>query len=148
MIPLNDVRDFWNENPLCSRIIPYELGSRDYFNYYDRLREDIESKKESLRLHEYDKFNGKKILDVGCGTGYFLAKCLEKGWSVKGVENNINARNVLPAIIFKDIVDGLKPLIYQSEKFDLITMWHSLEHLHDLKVVIQDMKKLLTQMLV
>ena len=78
-----------------------------------------------------------RILDVGCGTGHFLVKCLEKGWTVKGIENNTNARNVLPAKISKDIVEAFEPLIDQSEKFDIITMWHSLEHCTDLNAAIQ-----------
>ena len=84
-----------------------------------------------------------RILDVGCGTGHFLAKCLEKGWTVKGIENNMNARNALPSKISKDVVERVEPLIDQPEKFDVITMWHSLEHLYDLNAAIQDMKKLL-----
>ena len=84
-----------------------------------------------------------RILDVGCGTGHFLAKCLEKGWTVKGIENNMNARNALPSKISKDVVERFEPLIDQPEKFDVITMWHSLEHLYDLNAAIQDMKKLL-----
>ena len=85
--------------------------------------------------------NKARVLDVGCGTGYFLLKCVEKGWFVKGIENNKNARNTLPPEISKHVYKGVEPLKQQSEKFDIITMWHSLEHLYDLTSAISDLKR-------
>ena len=84
------------------------------------------------------------LLDVGCGTGDFLYSCHKHGWSVKGIENNSNAKNNLNAEISKHVVDDLKLLKATSEKFDVITMWHSLEHISDLDQTILEMKNLLS----
>lgn len=83
---INDVKNFWNQNPLCASIIPHELGSEEYFDYYDKLREEIESLKFSYNLHEYKAFAGQKVLDVGCGNGYILSKYAKEKAEVYGVD--------------------------------------------------------------
>jgi 2-polyprenyl-3-methyl-5-hydroxy-6-metoxy-1,4-benzoquinol methylase len=84
------------------------------------------------------------LLDFGCGTGDFLYSCHKHGWIVKGIENNSNARNSLNPEISKYVVDDFSLLKTKSEKFDIITMWHSLEHISDLDQTILEMKSLLS----
>ena len=85
-ISIDDVRSFWQANPLCSSAIPYPLGTRGYFEYYDALREANESINFSYYLHEYKKFAGKKVLDVGSGNGYVLSKYSQEGAETWGVD--------------------------------------------------------------
>jgi len=88
--------------------------------------------------------NKPRLLDVGCGTGDFLYSCLKKGWQINGIENNKNAKNNSRTEVSSFIFDDFEFLKSQPERFDIITMWHSLEHIIDLKQTIVDMKKLLT----
>ena len=88
--------------------------------------------------------NNPRLLDVGCGTGDFLYSCLKKGWQINGIENNKNANNNSRTELSSFIFDDFEFLKSQPERFDIITMWHSLEHIIDLKQTIVDMKKLLT----
>lgn len=85
-VRLDDVRAYWEANPLAASAIPHPRGSREYFEYYDRLREANESLEFSYRLHEYRDFRGGKVLDVGCGNGYVLSHFAREGAEVYGVD--------------------------------------------------------------
>ena len=85
-VTTDEVRAFWQQNPLCATGIPYPLGSREYFEFYNKLREDIESIPYSHALHEYKNFEGKKVLDVGSGNGYVLSKYATEGAEVFGID--------------------------------------------------------------
>ncbi len=85
-----------------------------------------------------------RLLDVGCGTGYFLAACRDQGLIVLGVEPNATARALaiqkqLP--VLPSIEDALKA----DEPFDLLTLWHVLEHLHEPDVFIEQAYQLLKE---
>ena len=127
--------------------ISHSQKPSSFFSFCYRQIRAISTKRKlkicSSQLKTRSLKNKARVLDVGCGTGYFLLKCLEKGWFVKGTENNKNARNTLPPEVSKHVYEGLEPLKQQSEKFDIITMWHSLEHLYDLTSAISDLKRLL-----
>lgn len=85
-VSIEEVKNYWDNHPLCSTIIPYPIGSREYFIYYNKLREDIESIEYSYQLHEYADFKGKNVLDVGCGNGYVLEKYAIEGANAHGVD--------------------------------------------------------------
>ncbi|MCK4394319.1 class I SAM-dependent methyltransferase [Candidatus Bipolaricaulota bacterium] len=85
-VTIQAVRSFWEANPLAASMIPYPLGTREYFEYYDRLREANESLEFSYWLHEYKRFARKKVLDVGSGNGYVLGKYAQEGAEVYGVD--------------------------------------------------------------
>ena len=89
--------------------------------------------------------NEKNILDVGCGTGDFLLNCKNNGWNVVGVEPSIIAKenaesklgNNEASIIYSDLSE------INSTKFDVITLWHVLEHVPNLENYISKLKSLL-----
>ncbi|SHI48926.1 class I SAM-dependent methyltransferase [Pseudozobellia thermophila] len=92
-----------------------------------------------LLINTYAK-GEKTVLDVGAGTGDFLLKARDMGWSVAGVEPNIDARlrsrekkmELLPSL------DALP-----EKRYKVITLWHVLEHLPDLEAQIAKLKSLL-----
>lgn len=82
------------------------------------------------------------LLDVGAGTGAFAARMKHGGWQVTAIEPDEGARKI--AIESNGIellpVDALYALPPQS--FDVITLWHVLEHVHDLHRYLQHLRLL------
>jgi ubiquinone/menaquinone biosynthesis C-methylase UbiE len=85
-VTTEQVRSFWDQNPLCAASIPHPLGSREYFEQFDRLREAIDSPAEAAQIHEVASFAGKRVLDVGCGNGYVLSHYARHGAEVYGID--------------------------------------------------------------
>jgi SAM-dependent methyltransferase len=80
-------------------------------------------------------FSQKKlgsILDIGCGTGKFLKTMKQSGWEINGVEINNTAREIAENNTGSAILNQ-SDFFESKQKYDVITLWHSLEHLYDLK---------------
>jgi len=75
---------------------------------------------------------GGKLLDVGCGRGYFLHQAKQAGFQVEGVE--ISHRAAQYASEHFDVtvhIDNLDEETSFDGDYDIITMWHVLEHFQD-----------------
>jgi 2-polyprenyl-3-methyl-5-hydroxy-6-metoxy-1,4-benzoquinol methylase len=85
-----------------------------------------------------------RLLDFGCGGGHFLAWMNGQGWEAVGLDVSATAveliRNNVGVLAFDGSLphDALEP-----ESFDFVTMWHSLEHVHDPKRILQEARLLL-----
>ncbi|WP_100338283.1 class I SAM-dependent methyltransferase [Hymenobacter chitinivorans] len=83
-----------------------------------------------------------KLLDYGCGTGHFLAAARSGGWQVAGVEPNARAQQEASERVGQPI--GNENLVsFESASFDAITLWHVLEHVHNLNETLQQLVRLL-----
>ena len=76
--------------------------------------------------------NGKKLLDVGAGNGVFLNFVNKKGWDVNGVELDDTSRAHIEETLGKKIATTVNDN-EEKEEYDVITMWHVLEHVYQLK---------------
>ena len=83
--------------------------------------------------------NNKSILDYGCGTGAFLSICKQNGWKIEGIEPNISARNQTEDSLNQKIFEN-KDEIETSKKYKVITLWHVLEHVHELNETFEWLK--------
>ncbi len=92
------------------------------------------------QIKQYKKESGK-ILDIGCATGEFLEKFQRYYWKCTGVEVADTARQVAKTRNIK--VFSSVHEVPDHEKFDLITLWHVLEHVHDLEETVKKIKTLL-----
>ncbi|AYA38949.1 class I SAM-dependent methyltransferase [Hymenobacter oligotrophus] len=83
-----------------------------------------------------------RVLDYGCGTGYFLAACQKAGWQIAGVEPNATARQLAEQHTGQPIGAGNLGQ-FESGSFDVITLWHVLEHVHELNGTLAELTRLL-----
>jgi 2-polyprenyl-3-methyl-5-hydroxy-6-metoxy-1,4-benzoquinol methylase len=71
-----------------------------------------------------------QILDVGTGTGFFLNEMNENGWRVTGTEKSGEAREFAKKEFNLDNLPSEKLFNLKDKSFDVITLWHVLEHIH------------------
>lgn len=71
------------------------------------------------------------LLDIGCGTGEFLKTMQQSGWEVTGVEEGAEVREIAETNTDSTIMNQ-KGFFKSEQKYDVITLWHSLEHLNTL----------------
>lgn len=94
-------------------------------------------------LDQHSKSGDKLLLDIGCGTGEFLATAVKNGWIGKGIEPNTKAREQAILNHKLDVTDESGINTLQTGSFNVITMWHVLEHVHRLNERIEELYKLL-----
>ncbi|MDR1120398.1 MAG: class I SAM-dependent methyltransferase [Dysgonamonadaceae bacterium] len=99
--------------------------------------------KDKLKLVNRLSTPGADLLDVGCGTGYFLSACKQDGWKVEGVELNDLARTTAETRISQSVFHSLDALAQTGKIFDVITLWHVFEHLFDINNTFRQLKHLL-----
>jgi 2-polyprenyl-3-methyl-5-hydroxy-6-metoxy-1,4-benzoquinol methylase len=132
--------------------LPEYYKSDDYISHTDSKRNLFERtyhiiKKMALRrklslINSFSKQKGT-LLDVGCGTGDFLEFSKQKGWRVVGIEPNDQARAIANKKTNNSVYKTNHLLNLENHSFDIITLWHVLEHLPNLEEHIAEFKRLL-----
>ena len=87
--------------------------------------------------------NKGRILDIGCGTGYFLKACKDNGWKISGVEPDEDARKLAKTNTDQEINSDIFCCYDRTDEFDIITTWHVVEHIHKLNESITKIKEIL-----
>lgn len=123
--------------------------SADYISHTDSKRSLFEklyhfiksiALKNKLNLINNVSISKGKILDIGAGTGDFLLTAKQNGWQTIGVEPSEKAKTIA---ISKGVAFVEKTSELENQSFDVITMWHVLEHVPNLENQIKELKRLL-----
>ena len=93
-------------------------------------------------IQQNTKIEKGNILDIGCGTGDFLKYMISSGWDVTGIETDEGARLVAEKKLGKKIKEKLT-LLKKENKYDVITMWHVLEHVYNVEEYLKQANALL-----
>jgi 2-polyprenyl-3-methyl-5-hydroxy-6-metoxy-1,4-benzoquinol methylase len=123
--------------------------SEDYISHTDNKRSLFEKMyhfiknialKNKLNLINSLQPQKGRILDIGAGTGDFLSVAKNDGWETIGVEPSERAKSIAKnkGVSFVEQTSEL-----ENNSFDLISMWHVLEHVPDLDAQIKELKRLL-----
>ena len=131
---------------------PENLGryyeSNDYISHTDSKRSLFEKAyhfvkgialKNKLNLINNCSSSKGNLLDIGAGTGDFLFTAKQNGWKTIGVEPSVKAKGIA---IGKGIKFSVSTQDLESHSFDVITMWHVLEHVPNLEIQIKELKRL------
>lgn len=128
-------------------------ASEDYISHTDTRRGLVNKLYHAVRsltlqqkrrwVESYTGARTGQLLDIGCGTGAFLQTMRQAGWTVTGLEPDEKARDVarrryqlapLPPGELWRLGEG---------SFQAITLWHVLEHVHDLHGYLEQMHRVL-----
>ena len=99
--------------------------------------------KRKLKLINSFSSEEKNLLDIGCGTGAFLKTAKDDGWEVFGIEPNEKARDIANKSCEGSVFNIEKLEVFKAQSFDVITLWHVLEHLPNLHAQVLILKTLL-----
>ncbi len=86
-----------------------------------------------------------EFLDIGCATGQFLHEFKDRGWNCTGIEPDENSRKFAQDNYELKVYDPQKIVELKDHSFDVISMWHVLEHVSDLKNRMEELKRLLKE---
>ena len=76
--------------------------------------------------------NDKKIVDIGCGYGFFLEEMIKRGYKINGIEVSKIRRELAKTFVSAPILDiNLTESYEREERYDIVTLFHVLEHLID-----------------
>ncbi|MCK9450770.1 MAG: class I SAM-dependent methyltransferase [Bacteroidales bacterium] len=84
-----------------------------------------------------------KVLDIGCGIGDFLGYCKKAGWKVSGLEPNEQARKMVLKNFQIEAEDVSKISSMAEDQFDLVTLFHVLEHVAEPKNMVSEILRIL-----
>lgn len=98
-----------------------------------------------FKIRRIEKHRKKgKILDVGCGSGRFLKNMQKRGWEVYGVDTSREACKLANEELKQNIFNReLEECPFPDAYFDVITLWHVLEHVLNPNQVLREINKIL-----
>ena len=124
--------------------------SEEYYSHQENKKGFIPKVYEAVKKinlkHKYKlASNGLKVgkvLDVGCGVGDFLHTAEMHGWECTGVEPSEDAKVIAQKRMNGKIISSEDLENIPEGFFDLITMWHVLEHVDDLRWQVEQLRRL------
>lgn len=119
--------------------ISHTDSKRTFFEKTYHFVKNIALKNKLNLINSYQPSKGS-VLDIGAGTGEFLAVAAKDGWKTVGVEPSDKARAIAKSKCVAFIEDTTE---LESHSFDVISMWHVLEHVPDLEHQIAELKRLI-----
>jgi 2-polyprenyl-3-methyl-5-hydroxy-6-metoxy-1,4-benzoquinol methylase len=94
----------------------------------DRMLRRLEQESHRLRFFRPYKKTGR-ILDIGCGRGYFLLACRRRNYEVEGIDVSPDAAAYVKTTLNIPVHTGpISNIALDEAAYDVVTMWHSLEH--------------------
>jgi len=116
----------------------YSLTFNRFENMYCSIVDIVKIKK----IRKYKKKG--KILDVGCGSGDFLVNIKKRGWVVYGVDTSREACKLANEKLKQNIFNSeLEECHFPDAYFDVITLWHVLEHVYNPNQLLTEVNKIL-----
>jgi 2-polyprenyl-3-methyl-5-hydroxy-6-metoxy-1,4-benzoquinol methylase len=118
----------------------YEPHQSQKKSYFDNVYGWVQGKALKWKYKLITRFvPSGNLLDIGGGSGSFCTYFQSKGWTVSLQDSSVKACNIAR----KNNISTHESLLdISNQKFNLITMWHSLEHIHDIELLFSNIHNL------
>lgn len=157
MPSLDDTKQVYGDLSYFQNPEFYDFQRGNLYGYVDYIAERVNKLREHRPIAEFlrdrhGRAQGKgksgqprpRLLDIGCGLGYFLDVAQDVGFEVAGVEFNPGAvRAIREKYAFLVHEGAVETMPAESGPFDVITMFDVIEHLHDPLTTLEHLYKLL-----
>ena len=141
--PKKLIHDFWNEHPCQTGSSQEAKYSKAYFDQLERERYQIEP--EIISFADFNRYQGKKILEVGVGTGIDFARWIRSGAIAYGIDLTEEAIERTERLLESE---GLKAaelkvadceaISYPDSTFDLVYSWGVIHHTPDTQKAVSE----------
>ncbi len=126
----NNIKDYYKSD----KYISHANKSNSLINVLYKFARSFTLNTKQRLITRYKK--GSRLLDFGCGTGHFVNYMSKNGWDVTGYDPQISSL-INTKIKFVDSIQKLSA----EDKYHVITAWHVLEHVHDLRATLKLLRK-------
>jgi len=113
-------------------------------NLYHQVRKRTLKQKQQL-INKVSGLNHGKLLDIGAGTGAFANQMKQAGWDVTGLEPDTATVRRAKDLYGLTLKSSSELMGMPTESFDAVTMWHVLEHVHDLHETLEKIKDIMVK---
>lgn len=131
---LNQVRDYWNRRPCNVRHSTEPIGTQAYFDQVEARR--YANEPHNFTFPEFDKWKGKRVLEIGCGIGTDAINFARAGADYVGIDLSEESVKLckkrfevfgLPGRVLVANAEELDKVL-AGEKFDLIYSFGVIHH--------------------
>ncbi len=123
--------------------LPFQKAIEDEPFWWRRIDRRYGRYRRCIAVHNAAVHKGR-LLDVGCATGIFLDGMRQFGWQVQGVEPVPSAAEYARVRFGLDVFCGqLEAANFPGRSFDVITLWDVLEHVHEPRLLLAEIARLL-----
>jgi 2-polyprenyl-3-methyl-5-hydroxy-6-metoxy-1,4-benzoquinol methylase len=133
--PLDKLSKYYESDDYIS----HTDGKRSLFEKMYHFIKSISLKNKVKLINSFHNTKGS-LLDIGAGTGDFLLAAKKNGWQTSGIEPSDKAKKtaISKGVFFQNSLSDI-----ETASFDVITMWHVLEHVPDIEFQIKELKRIL-----
>ena len=127
MVTIEQVRDYWNNRPCNLRHSRSTIGTREYFDEVEARR--YANEPHNYTFPEFDRWKGKRVLEIGCGIGTDAVNFARAGANYTGIDLSSESIKLakqrfevfgLTGEFFEANAEELNDVFDPHEKFDLI----------------------------
>ena len=150
MVTIEQVRDYWNNRPCNLRHSRSPIGTREYFDEVEARR--YANEPHNYTFPEFDRWRGKRVLEIGCGIGTDAVNFARAGANYTGIDLSLESIKLakqrfevfeLNGEFFDANAEELNDVFDPHEKFDLIYSFGVIHHAPRPERVVAHLPKLL-----
>lgn len=138
---IDDIHLFYESD----EYVPVSNTTKGLINKFYHLARRVMLYAKRRLVYKLTGSTSGRCLDIGCGTGDFIGYMKQSGWEVQGVEPHDKARMSAQERFGVQVVDISEQADLPDKFYNVVTLWHVLEHAHDVNRSMREIDRLLAE---